>query len=353
MQCSMLKGHLVIGVRQLWPRRNHLTRKCRWCNSGVQRRGLSSSGLQREFVASTHRNEFWESRKDVTRVSEETRFRKWGLRALDGSHISTNGDASGRRRIFTTPVRGDDEEEHGGEPLDAILVLAGGQLPGGGVPVWVERRLDKALELHKLNGPKCSIVCLGNGTPHRRPILTPQGFVVHESTSCAEYLIDRGAPVSVLLKEWGSYDTIGNGFFALTQHVIPRRWRRMAVVTSDFHMPRSHAIFEWVFGLQGAGTSIQQANGAVAGLASSSGSRSQGFMLQYHGVSDIGIEMSIIEARVAKERKALESLKTVSTGISTLEDFHVWFHTQHRCYNVEHQELFGKQPLNDPALQSY
>lgn len=60
-----------------------------------------------------------------------------------------------------------------------------------------------------------------------------------------------------------------------------------------------------------------------------------------------------VQARVVKERKALESLKIVSTGISTLDDFHVWFHTQHKCYNVEHQGLFGKQPLNDPALQSY
>ena len=60
-----------------------------------------------------------------------------------------------------------------------------------------------------------------------------------------------------------------------------------------------------------------------------------------------------VQARIAKERKALESLKIVSSGISTLEDFHVWFHSQHKCYNVEHQGLFGKQPLDDPALRSY
>ena len=88
----------------------------------------------------------------------------------------------------------------------------------------------------------------------------------------------------------------GNGYFALTQHAIPRRWRRMAVVTSDFHMPRSRAIFEWVFGLQGAGTSIAQAkNGS---LVCSTGSQSQGFMLQYHGVSDDGIDASIIQVSV-------------------------------------------------------
>jgi hypothetical protein len=311
MQCSVLKGPLVSGVRQLWPRRNHLTRTARWGTS----RQVSSTGLQRE----SHRNGFSENRNHVSGTGEETR---WRVSALDRSQTATNGESF--RGPLTPP-----EEELKSEPLDAILVLAGGQLRGGGVPVWVERRLDTALQLQKLNGPSCSIVCLGNGTPHRRPILTPEGFVVHESSSCAQYLINKGAPVSILLKEWGSYDTIGNptlslnpssliscelwfytftycdnfvffflagnGFFALTQHVIPRRWRRMAVVTSDFHMPRSHAIFEWVFGLQGAGTSIRQANGAVSGVVSSTGSRSQGFLLQYHGVSDIGIDTSIIQ----------------------------------------------------------
>jgi len=73
----------------------------------------------------------------------------------------------------------------------------------------------------------------------------------------------------------------------------------MAVVTSDFHMPRSRAIFEWVFGLQGAGTSIQpQANNRPV-VYFTTGSRSQGFILQYHSVSDDGIDPSIIEVSVA------------------------------------------------------
>lgn len=321
MPCWLLKRPFVTGVQQqLWPRRNNLTAKR--CRPVLQN--------------------LLGSRKN------------WSPRALEGSQTLTNGDASGRRRIAIATTGGEGEEEVKSESLEAILVLAGGQLPGGGLPVWVERRLDKALQLQKLNGPECRIVCLGNGTPYRRPLLTPEGFVIHESSSCAEYLIRKGVPVSVLLKEWGSYDTIGNGFFALTQHAIPRRWRRMAVVTSDFHMPRSRAIFEWVFGLQGAGTSIQpQANNRPVVYFTTSGSRSQGFILQYHSVSDDGIDPSIIEARRVKERKSLENLMILSPGISTLSDFHAWFHAEHKCYNVEDQGLFGKQTLDDPALQSY
>lgn len=50
-----------------------------------------------------------------------------------------------------------------------------------------------------------------------------------------------------MLKEVASYDTIGNGYFAATIHAIPAQWRTLGIVTSDFHMPRSRAIFEAVF----------------------------------------------------------------------------------------------------------
>jgi hypothetical protein len=69
----------------------------------------------------------------------------------------------------------------------------------------------------------------------------------------------------------------------------------MAVVTSDFHMPRSQEIFEWVFGLQGTGNSIGKQNNIEEQLFFPSGSRSQGFLLEYHGVSDQGIDKSIIQ----------------------------------------------------------
>lgn len=41
-----------------------------------------------------------------------------------------------------------------------------------------------------------------------------------------------------------SYDTVGNAYFALTIHAIPAQWKRIAIVTSSFHMPRSRLLFE-------------------------------------------------------------------------------------------------------------
>lgn len=80
----------------------------------------------------------------------------------------------------------------------------------------------------------------GGGTPHKPPNLTPHGFVIHEGSACAEYLVQhRGVAPSRLLKEVSSYDTVGNAYFGLTIHAIPAGWRKVAVVTSAFHMART------------------------------------------------------------------------------------------------------------------
>jgi hypothetical protein len=49
----------------------------------------------------------------------------------------------------------------------------------------------------------------GGGTPHKPPIIGRNGHVLHESTACADYLIQRGAAPGALLKEVSSYDTVG------------------------------------------------------------------------------------------------------------------------------------------------
>ncbi len=49
--------------------------------------------------------------------------------------------------------------------------------------------------------PDASLPSVGGGTPHKPPFLDDRGYVVHEGTSCAEYLMQRGVPAEQLLKE--------------------------------------------------------------------------------------------------------------------------------------------------------
>jgi hypothetical protein len=64
--------------------------------------------------------------------------------------------------------------------------------------------LTRPISTHPTESPP------GGGTPHKPPIIGPNGHVLHESTSCADYLIQaRGAASGDLLKETSSYDTVG------------------------------------------------------------------------------------------------------------------------------------------------
>lgn len=140
---------------------------------------------------------------------------------------------------------------------DAIMMLGGGLLPNGGMPEWVQRRLEGCLHLYHAqaaleasstsssggstassngsggisSGPLAAaplrppIVLLGAGTPHKPPVIDAGGYVLHESTAYADYLVGRGVPAADLLKEAQSYDTVGNGYFSLLQHALPAGWR--------------------------------------------------------------------------------------------------------------------------------
>lgn len=254
--------------------------------------------------------------------------------------------------------------------LDAVMILAGGMMPDGSCPPPVQRRLDAAHSLQRLRlqsdtkqqqeQPQSStssssssplppprsvgkpyappVVCLGGGTPHKPPILSAAtGHVVHESTSCAAYLLDRGAQAAHLLKESSSYDTVGNAYFSLSIHALPAGWRNVAVVTSDFHMHRSRALFEDMYALAGA-----QFFGSPAH-----------FNLLFVSVSDEGLfDADVLDVRRSKEAKAVADWKRTSAAFASLADVHAWLHATHLCYSVSRQHEFGVSNLAgmDPKL---
>ncbi|KAG1661097.1 hypothetical protein FOA52_012086 [Chlamydomonas sp. UWO 241] len=219
---------------------------------------------------------------------------------------------------------------------DAILMLAGGQTnTGNNLPPWVERRLDTCLGLQRLQSKPCPVLCLGGGTPHKPPILRPSGHVIHESTSCAEYLIAGGAPRELILKETSSYDTVGNAFFSLAIHALPAGWRRVLVVTSDFHMPRSAVLFQDMYSLAGADLLGDP----------------ERFQLTFAACSDEGLfEGEVLAARQEKEAGSLVTWRKNASGFKRFSDLHEWLHQTHQCYAVSRQHDFDKATIQDPRL---
>jgi uncharacterized SAM-binding protein YcdF (DUF218 family) len=189
--------------------------------------------------------------------------------------------------------------------FDAVLIPGGGLTPSGELKPFVRARLDRALA-HSAD----FYIALSAGTTHLPPPLDSRGYPVVESIPAAQYLHERGVPRDRILIEASSYDTIGNAFFARTMHTDPRGLSRLLIVNSRFHMPRTEAIFRWVFG-------------AAPG---------QGYALSFESTEDIGLSPEALEARAERERSSLAAVRSLASSITTLSRIHQWLFTEHGAY---------------------
>ena len=196
--------------------------------------------------------------------------------------------------------------------IDAIFVLAGGLTDNGKLHEWVIRRLNLALKLHKnsVNREKQKIICLGGGTYHKPPYLNEQRYVIHESTACAEYLIKSGIDPKNIYREWSSYDTIANGYFAFSNYILPLNLKNIIVITSEFHIDRTKQIFNWILKLNNINCKIY-----------------------YECVTDEGLPKDILNCRREREKNSLMNLKNnVIPKINTINKFVKWFYEDHKAY---------------------
>ncbi len=207
---------------------------------------------------------------------------------------------------------------------DAIIIPGGGLNPLGELPVWVQKRFDRAIELYSGQ----IIIALSAGTTHKPLPLDEQGLPIYEAVAGARYLKKQGIPSDKILVETSSFDTIGNAFFTRLIHIQPRRFKNLLIITSNFHLPRTQAIFEWVFNLD-----IENVQ----------------YNLCFEGVNDEGLSSNVLNARIQKESKNLQALQGLINTIMSFEELHHWLFTQHKAYAPF---LKPTQTLNE-ELSSY
>jgi hypothetical protein len=196
-----------------------------------------------------------------------------------------------------------------GKYFDALLIPGGGFTETGDLPKWTKRRLDRAAELW--NGEY--VITLSASTVHKPPELDSGGFPVYECTAAAHYLIAKGVQAAKILREHASYDTIGNAYFSRVMHTDPRHWRKLLVITSEFHIKRTEEIFRWVFSLNDP---------------------QPPYSIEFVSVTDKGIEPKILLPRIKKEKASLADVAALKKRIRTLQDFHDWLFTSHGAYSV-------------------
>ncbi len=195
---------------------------------------------------------------------------------------------------------------------DCIVILGGSIKKNGELPSWVIKRLDEAL-----NNPTKYYVVASRGTTHKPPPLDENNMPIDETNKMAEYLIAKGIrPNKIFLESW-SLDTIGNAYGVLMLHCIPREFKNILVVTSDFHIRRSESIFRKVFSL----ANIQ-------------------FNLNF-------ISSNSVLNESEKEIKSLEKWKENSKKIKSLRDLHNFIFVDHNAYNAfkKDEEEWSKENL--------
>jgi len=195
-----------------------------------------------------------------------------------------------------------------------IIVLAGGLDKKGEPHDFVKLRLDRATDIYCNNvekGIKTKIICLGGGTYHKPPNLNKLNYVIHESTSCAIYLVENGVNENHIMREWSSYDTIANGLYCLTNFIIPLEIKSFDLITSNFHMPRSKLIFNYL-------TKFTK----------------QEININYINVDDTIIPEETLIERTRREGQSCKNFEKLCEEKETLHDFIEWFYTEHNAYKA-------------------
>ena len=211
------------------------------------------------------------------------------------------------------------------EALEAVLIPGGGLGLGGELPPWVQARLDRAIAL---TPTPHYFIPLSAGTTHKPPPLDAAGFPVLESVAAGRYLASQGMAGTQILPETISLDTIGNAYFARMQHTEPLALRRLHVITSAFHLPRTEAIFRWIFALS---------------------SPAIPYCLSFEAVPDVGMATDVLTGRRERERNSLMRVNELRARLTTLSEVHRWLYAEHAAYAIAQQP----ERLSSAALGSY
>jgi hypothetical protein len=192
--------------------------------------------------------------------------------------------------------------------FDCAIVPGGGLQPDGKLPPWTEERLNKAVL--QSNSTKY-IFCLSGGTVHKPPPRNKMGFPIFESRAAADYLIQKGVSPHKIRSEICSYDTIGNAYFSRMLFADPLNCRSCLVITSEFHMPRTKSIFNWIYQLS---------------------CPNYPFSLSFLCTPNTGLSPKALKARINREKNSLKNLEKIQSKINSLQDLHVWIYEEHQAY---------------------
>jgi len=126
--------------------------------------------------------------------------------------------------------------------IDAIIVLGGGIKENGVLSQATQNRVKRAVQIFKKTSPKGFIVS------GRWSLLYKFIPKTTEAEAAKEFAIKLGITANLVFPETQSMETVGNAYFAKKLFLEPRHWKRLVIVTSDFHRKRTEYAFKKVLG---------------------------------------------------------------------------------------------------------
>ena len=127
--------------------------------------------------------------------------------------------------------------------MDAIVVCGGGLGPGEvGMSAVTRQRMDLGIEAWEYGIAPHIVVSGGYSYMLHTPPETREGKEMFE------YGLERGVPREALWQEVRALHTAGNALYTKVDVAILNDWHDLAVVTSDWHIERTLAAFNHVFG---------------------------------------------------------------------------------------------------------
>jgi len=151
-----------------------------------------------------------------------------------------------------------------------------------------------------------------------------------------------GIPATSIQEEAFTVDTIGNAYYFRAVHAEYCDNNDIYIITNKWHMPRSQAIFEYIFSLP------YSADKKKANLRPN-----KKFHLYFEPVED-GVDEEVGKARRKREEQSLKTFnEKTKNEFSSMQEFHDWLFTKHTAYAAIRHTIPRNENLDIETLKTY
>lgn len=189
---------------------------------------------------------------------------------------------------------------------DAVLVLSHDLNPDKSLTQQSRERVDASIKYLQCDSTKYLIMSGGHGDLGRK-------YGISIARAMKNYALLEGIQENRILEEDLSLETVGQLIFSKQGIIGPREFRKLIVITHNYHLPRVEAISNIVFG--------------------------NSYELDFHG-----IRINSANETLEKEKKSLEAFRKTFEGVERGNEKQVLeiLLTKHSRYNTE-SDYFRKK----------